>query len=400
MKDELRRIPQAELDERLANFRHAMTEKDENWSIAFIHHKINLYYMTGTMQDGVLVIRPDTAIFWVRRSLERAKTESFFSDIRPMKSFRTLSEFYTDFLDQVYLETKTATLDWLNLLKKYVPFQEIRSLTPVMENLRAVKSAYELDCMRISGSIHQAVLEQVAPRLLREGISETELATQIFQEMLSQGGHGISRFSNPLGEDVIGLCAFGTSSLLTTAFDGPGGTGGTCIAVQSIGSNARKLQKGQLVYLDVACGRDGYHTDKSIVFYFGDLAQDPNRTLIATAYAYCQQLETEIASRLVPGAILEEVYAAVMEALDPQYAAGFMSGGKFLGHSIGLYMDEPPVIARGFRQPICENMTFAIEPKIALPGIGMVGTENTYVITEQGAVSLSGSPIPLLAIDG
>ncbi len=398
MKDELRRIPQAELDERLAKFRHALTEKDSNWSVAFIHHKINLYYMTGTMQDGILVIRPESAIFWVRRSFERAQNESFFSDIRPMKSFRTLSEFYTDFPHQIYLETKTATLDWLNLLEKYFPLQEIRSITPLLEDLRAIKSSYELHCMRESGSIHQTVFEQVAPHLLQEGISEVELATQIFQEMLSRGSHGISRFSNPLGEDVIGLCAFGTSSLLTTAFDGPGGTGGTCIAVQSIGSHAKKLQNGQLVYLDIACGRDGYHTDKSIVFYYGDLEKDPNRVLIENAYAYCQQLETEIASRLVPGAILEDVYAAVIADLDPQYAEGFMNGGKFLGHSIGLYMDEPPVIARGFRQPICANMTFAIEPKIALPGIGIVGTENTYVVTEQGAISLSGSPIPLLCI--
>ena len=43
-------------------------------------------------------------------------------------------------------------------------------------------------------------------------------------------------------------------------------------------------------------------------------------------------------------------------------------------------------------------MTFAIEPKIALPGIGTVGTENTYLITADGAVSLSGTPQPLREI--
>lgn len=45
-------------------------------------------------------------------------------------------------------------------------------------------------------------------------------------------------------------------------------------------------------------------------------------------------------------------------------------------------------------------MTFAVEPKIALPGLGMVGTENTYVITEKGARSLTGRSYPLREIHG
>ena len=68
-----------------------------------------------------------------------------------------------------------------------------------------------------------------------------------------------------------------------------------------------------------------------------------------------------------------------------------MNGGKFLGHSIGLVMDETPVLARGFQSPLIPGMTFAVEPKIALPGIGVVGTENTYEIRSSGAAkSLTG----------
>ena len=76
-----------------------------------------------------------------------------------------------------------------------------------------------------------------------------------------------------------------------------------------------------------------------------------------------------------------------------------MNGGKFLGHSIGLMMDEPPVLARGFREPIEAGMTFAVEPKIALPGIGLAGTENTYLVTADGpAQPLNGGPLPLLTV--
>ena len=75
-----------------------------------------------------------------------------------------------------------------------------------------------------------------------------------------------------------------------------------------------------------------------------------------------------------------------------------MNGGRFLGHSVGLFVDESPVLAKGFREPLRENMVFAIEPKIALAGIGTVGTENTYLITAHGAEPLSGTPQPLREI--
>lgn len=398
MTDELNRVPKQELDARLAAFRHRMDEADPHWSMALINHKVSMYYMTGTMQDGVLVVRPDSAILWVRRSFERGRNESLFEDIRPMKSFRTLAEFYTDIPKIAYVEAKTATIEWLELLQRYLPIQQTRSLNNVLNDIRAIKSPYEIELMRRAGTIHAEVLEQVAPTLIHEGISEAALAIKIFEAMVLRGGHGIARFNQPLGEDVIGYASFGKSALVTAAFDGPGGTDGTCIAVQSIGSIARKLSYGRLVYLDIPCGVEGYHSDKSTVFYFGDLSADPDGQFIQEAYGYCQALEHEIASRLVPGAIPEQIYTEVMDKFDVRYIDGFMNGGRFLGHSIGLTVDESPVLARGFREPICANMTFAIEPKIALAGIGTVGTENTYLITEHGAKSLSGTPQSLLEI--
>lgn len=391
MTEQLRRVPKEELGRRLAAFRRGMNAIDPDWSMALINHKINMYYLTGTMQEGVLVIRPDAATLWVRRSFDRAQSESLFGDIRPMRSFRTLGEYYTDIPPVAYIETRTASLAWFDMVRRHLPFASYKSVNPVLSDLRAIKSTYELDCMKLAGRNHAKVLEEIAPALLREGTSEAELASSIFHSLLQMGSHGISRFNQPLGEDVIGLASFGQSALDCTAFDGPGGTRGTCIAMQAIGSIRRKLEPGTLVYLDIPSGIDGYHTDKSVVYYFGRLQDDPNSALIRSAYDYCLALETKIVALLKPGAIFEDVYLEIMEHFDARFSAGFMNGGKFLGHSIGLTMDESPVIAKGFRTPICAGMTLAIEPKIALPGIGMVGTENTYQITDAGAVSLSGT---------
>ena len=104
-------------------------------------------------------------------------------------------------------------------------------------------------------------------------------------------------------------------------------------------------------------------------------------------------------SALFCGNTPEEVWLAAQAAVPEQWQAGFMNGGKFLGHSIGLTMDEPPVLARSFRDPLVPGMTFAVEPKIALPGIGLVGTENTYLVQESGpAKCLTGAPLPLTCL--
>ena len=368
LTEALRPVPASELEARLERFRRAMDAAHPGWEMAAVNHKVAMYYFTGTIQEGVLLIRPQDAVFWVRRSFERACNESHFSDIRPMHSFREAAAFY-----------------------KYFAFEELGSFDSVLQDLRMVKSEYELKQMEQSGAIHETVLDIVAPKLIHGGISEAQLAIALYSEMVQRGSHGTARFNQALGEEAVGIASFGKSGLVRTGFDGPGGTDGTCIAVQSIGNAFRKLQSGRLVYLDIPCGFDGYHTDKTVVYYYGDLAKDEQSKHLMEAQQRCLELEQEVVRMMVPGEPIENLYLRTMDKFDNIYGDAFMNGGKFLGHSIGLVMDEAPAIAKGFKQPLQPGMTFAVEPKIALPGLGMVGTENTYVVTEKGARSLTGS---------
>ena len=391
LTEALRPVPASELEARLERFRRAMDAAHPGWEMAAVNHKVAMYYFAGTIQEGVLLIRPQDAVFWVRRSFERACNESHFSDIRPMHSFREAAAFYGSAPKVMYVETKKATLDWERMLHKYFAFEELGSFDNVLQDLRMVKSEYELKQMEQSGAIHETVLDIVAPKLIHGGISEAQLAIAIYSEMVQRGSHGTARFNQALGEEAVGIASFGKSGLVRTGFDGPGGTDGTCIAVQSIGNAFRKLQPGRLVYLDIPCGFDGYHTDKTVVYYYGDLAKDEQSKHLMEAQQRCLELEQEVVRLMVPGEPIENLYLRTMDKFDNIYGDAFMNGGKFLGHSIGLVMDEAPAIAKGFKQPLQPGMTFAVEPKIALPGLGMVGTENTYVVTENGARSLTGS---------
>ena len=85
-------VPAAELNTRLDRLRCAMTEKDPAWSMLLLDNTLDMYYFTGTMQDGALVVTPDQATLFVRRSFDVAKDESAFADIRPMGSFRSIKE--------------------------------------------------------------------------------------------------------------------------------------------------------------------------------------------------------------------------------------------------------------------------------------------------------------------
>lgn len=397
--DKIRPVPASELENRLLAFRQAMDKAHPGWEMAAINHKIAMYYFTGTMQEGVLLIRPQDAILWVRRSYDRACNESHFDDIRPMHSFREAAAYYGKAPKIMYMEVRKATVDWERLLRKYFAFEEIGSIDDVMQDLRMVKSKYELEMMATSGAIHETVLDVVAPGMIRGGVSEAQLAIELYSEMVMRGSHGIARFNLPMGEEVIGIAAFGKSGLVRTAFDGPGGTNGTCIAVQSIGNAFRKLKPGRLVYLDIPCGFDGYHTDKTVVYYYGDIKKDEQAQKILNAQERCLELEQEVVSMMAPGVTVESLYLRTMAKFNNVYGDGFMNGGKFLGHSIGLVMDEAPAIAKGFTQQLQPGMVFAVEPKIALPGLGLVGTENTYVITERGAQSLTGRSHGLRIVD-
>ena len=195
-------VPAAELSARLDRLRQRMTEKDPAWSMLLLENKLDMYYFTGTMQEGALVVTPDKATLFVRRSFDVAKDESAFADIRPMGSFRGIKEVYPDIPETVYVAAKTMTLQKLSMLNKHLPFAP-KPADGVLSALRSVKSEYELDCMRESGRLHQYVIEEVAPALLREGVSEARLCSEICTAIVDRGGMGISRYNQPAAEDVL-----------------------------------------------------------------------------------------------------------------------------------------------------------------------------------------------------
>lgn|GEM_PF-108131 len=392
-------VPLIELERRMRCFRAKMEASYPEWETAVIFSKINLYYFTGTMQDGMLLIpRDDEAVYWVRRSYERALDESLFPNIKSMDSFRDAAAATGKLTGTVYLETEVVPLALYQRFQKYFPFTDVKPLDAQIAAVRAVKSEYELSLMERSGNIHRQVLEERVPQMLREGMSEAELAAELYSVMIEEGHHGIARFGMFDTEMLLGHICFGESSIYPTYFNGPGGNCGLSPAVPLLGSRERKLKKGDLVFIDIGCGVDGYHTDKTMTYMFGK----PLPKEAMDAHYKCVDIQDEIAAMLKPGAVPSQIYRTVMDKLTDDFLENFMGFGsrkvKFLGHGIGLHIDEFPVIAEGFSEPLQEGMAFALEPKKGIANIGMVGIENTFLVTPGGGRCITGNSRGLIPV--
>jgi Xaa-Pro dipeptidase len=395
----LNKVPSTELTMRLKRFRTLMDKQNLDWELAVFFSKINLYYLTGTMQEGMLLIpRSDEAVLWVRRSHERAQDESLFPLIRPMNSFRDAAAGYSPLSSTVHVETEIIPVAFLQRFQKYFPFREALPLDAQIAAVRAVKSGYETALMKISGKMHRVVLEERVPELLQEGMSEVDLAGALYEQMLKEGHHGVVRCGMFDTELSIGIIAFGESSLYPTSFNGPGGIYGMSPAVPLIGSRNRKLKRGDLVFIDIGFGYEGYHTDKTLTYLFG---KKPDNGLLRE-HNTCLDIQHRLAEQLKPGAIPTLLYENMINSLPPAFLRNFMGFGsrqvKFLGHGIGLVIDETPVIAKGFDSPLEENMVLAIEPKKGIENAGMVGIENTFIVTQHGGESITGHSKGLVVV--
>ncbi len=393
------KTPASELRDRMERFRSRMDRDDPSWECAAIFGRTNQFYFTGTMQDGVLLVpRSGEAVLWVRRSCERALDESHFPEIRQMKSFRDAAAGMGACPGSVHLETEVVPLALLERFRKYFPFRETGSLDTTAAMVRAKKSTYELALMERAGKIHRHVLEDVVPAMLREGMSEAELGGEVFARMVREGHHGIARFGRFGTEMILGQLGFGENSLYPTSFDGPGGCLGAAPGAPVLGNHDRTLRSGDLVFVDCACGVQGYHTDKTVTYMFERSL--PEEAI--EAHHRCVEIQDATAAMLRPGIAPSEIYETILDGLEPGFLENFMGfkdrQAQFLGHGIGLTVDEAPAIARGFDEPLEEGMVFALEPKKGVRGVGMVGIENTFVVTRGGGRCITGTNAGLVPV--
>ena len=383
-------VPAREISRRVSRLQHRLQEGPVDG--ALILDPLNMYYYTGTMQQGVLFVPTEgEPVFLVRRSYERAQRETPLKRVFPIKGFSQLQAILADLGLQTNIlgvaETTLSVAVFKTLVKAF-PGGTFTDISTLLSMIRAVKSDYEVGLIRKAGAQHEMIYDAI-PSMIREGMTEWALGTEIHKGMLALGFTGVTRFAALGGELDMGIVSFGESGNYPTASVGPGGLMGLSPAFPLLGGK-KKLRRGEPIFVDTGFGYEGYFTDKTRVFSLG---APPAPAL--DAYKVCLDIQEAVRCRLKPGAIPSQIYEEVYnELVYPRgFEKHFMGFGSnqvfFLGHGIGLAIDEFPAIAGKVHTPLEANMVIALEPKKGLEGIGLVGVENTFLVTDEGGEKLT-----------
>ena len=367
------------------------TLRQGNLDGALIVYAIDIYYFTGTRQNSTLWIPAQgEPILLVRKSFVRAQSEACIDDIRPFPRSKDFAPLFAG-QQNIGITFDVLPVQQYNYYKNLLPEVNFVDISAQNRTMRSIKSEWELERMREAGAKQCQVFASV-PEFLRPGMREIDLAAEFEMRLRKLGCEGIVRMRAFNQEMFMGLAISGAEHG-RGCFDGAV-TGQGMSAATPYGASTKVIAAGEPVLIDYAGVFDGYTVDATRMFVCGQL--DPT---LVNAFAVSCEIQDAVAAKLRPGVICEDLYELSLEMAQAAGLADYYMGtpgenAKFVGHGVGLQLDEMPVLAPGFDQSLVAGQTIAIEPKFVFPGLGPIGIENTFAVTEA-----SGEKLTVLADD-
>lgn len=397
-------IPEAELQRRWQCARDILADLVPGAEALIVFSRVHIYWFSGHFGNGLFWLpKQGDPVLLVRKGLERAKLDSPFITLYAFRSYSQVPALLQDLGQnlpgKVAAEKNGLSWNFAENLQSRLSGTEFVAGDQVIAQAKALKSEWELAKIRLAGQRHAQVMFELIPQKIRPGMTEWEISQEAWKLFYALGHQGLIRMSGPGEELYLGAISAGDSGNFPTVYNGPVGLRGVHPAVPQMGYQGRVWQKGQVLTVDTVFALEGYHTDKTSVYFAGPSSAVPDE--VRRAQDLCLELEEWFKENVRTGVTPEEIYLyCVQRAKETGHEDGFMGlGGNkvpFVGHGIGLYVDEWPPLARRFKEPLAENMVLAFEPKVGLPGIGMVGLENTFLVTSQGACPLTGNRSDLI----
>jgi Xaa-Pro aminopeptidase len=385
--------PSSEHAHRLATFQETLRARGLDG--ALLVHGLDVFYFTGTRQNAALFVPASgAAALLVRKSLARASQESAV-EARPFPPSRELAGVLGG-ARRVGFTFDVAPVALLRFYERALPGVELADVSLPLREQRSVKSPSEVERIRETGALMSGVLREV-PNFLAPGMREIELAAEIEYRLRRRGNEGtppVRSFGPGL---FVGVVTAGASATKASAFDGPV-TGCGLSPAAPLGASAAAIAPDAPIILDYTAVKAGYLADMTRVAVCGRLSPE-----LARAFDVALAIQDLVAAALRPGAIPSQLWQAARERADAAGLSGCFMGppgdqARFVGHGIGLELDELPVLAPGFDAPLVEGQTIAVEPKFVFPGQGAVGIENTWAVGPQGGVRLTELEDRLIAV--
>ncbi|MCJ2164014.1 MULTISPECIES: Xaa-Pro peptidase family protein [unclassified Pseudodesulfovibrio] len=406
MFEAISRIPAAELTRRQDAVRKHLQEIAPQAGGILVFSRLNIYYLTGTFGQGVLWLpMSGQPVLLLRKGVNRAKLEAGVEHILSFKSYSELAGLCSD-VGSPFTGTVAAVMSGLTWQLGSMLAAKLKGYTIVPGDhavalAKMVKSEFELEIMRRCGEKHHRCLHDILPGKIWPGMTEREISHAAWETFFSEGHMGVLRMQ-AYGEEIfLGHVAAGDSGNYPSGFNGPLGLRGEHPASAFMGNANKVWQLGEPLMLDIGFQLDGYHTDKTQAYFAG--AEGTKTDEIRKAHDFCIEMQEWMCATAKPGVTPEDLYVHCIEQADKRgFKEGFMGLDEnqvpFVGHGIGLTIDEFPPIAKGFNQPLEQGMVIALEPKQGIRGVAMVGVENTFEITQDGCRCITGDVYDMTAI--
>lgn len=389
--------PKEEIEKRVEHLQFAL--KKAKVDSCLILQNVDLFYFSGTIQRSYLFI-PNNGepLLLVQKDFDRARKESSLKNIIPIERPKAISHILKKQggLNRIGFEWDVLPVNQSRQLEKMFPQSEFVDISKAIKRVRMIKSPYEIDQLRYSAKILDEVFEY-AKRILKPGLTEIETESQLIELGRRRGHQGLTRM-RAWNQDMVNACVLsGNSGSVLTHLDvsviGPG-----ISPAYPQGSSYNIIERDIPIQIDFSIAYNGYITDGARTFVIGKLPRK-----LMEAYEVILEIRDEMAKKAKPGIPCSDLYHLCSRMVKRRGLEDYFIGARknqapFVGHGIGLEIDELPLIAKGFSHPLEIGMVFAFEPKFIFPGVGVVALEDDYVVTEGGVEKLTHADDRIMTI--
>ncbi|MGD9300982.1 MAG: Xaa-Pro peptidase family protein [Desulfobacterales bacterium] len=388
------KVPASEIISRTLKLQKELRTSDIDG--LFIVQRVDLFYFSGTAQNGFLYIPADGApLLFIKQYLPRAEKESSVDRIIKINSIKEISGLIVDHCGKlpatIGFELDVIPVNDFTFYQSLFPGSKWVDGSPHILKLRRIKSEWEIAQLEKTAEMTRQTFEYMRATI-KAGISEMEFAG-MFETYARKLGHGARlRVRHYQTEGYPWHVLSGKSGGMVGLLDSPASGTGTSAAFP-VGAGSKKLCANEPIMVDLGSVLNGYHMDETRMFAIDAM---PQRAMDASRAAI--EIHNSTIEKAKPGISVGQLFEhSVRLAKSLGHETPYLGppGHKvsFIGHGIGLELIEPYIMAQKRNHLLEAGMTFALEPKMVYENEFSAGVESVFLVTETGARLISKAPV-------
>ena len=373
-----------ELELKWRRIQQAMRQEEADGCLLTMN--MNLYYVSGQVFNGYFYLPAEGRPYWFVKRLTVPETNQVHVIRKPEQMPELFRDLNLAMPRKLLLEEDELSYNECIRLQHVFRAEATGNASALIRHIRMIKTPWEIEQMRISARRHEAVYREI-PACYRPGMRDVELQIEIEKRMRMHGSLGYFRAFGSNMDIFMGSLLAGENAGEPSPFDfALGGTG--MHASGPLGANGTLLEEGTTVMADMSGNYTAYQTDMTRVFSIGKL---PDRAY--RVHRVALEIQARMERTAKPGVSCAELYRDALAMAGQEGLKDCFMGthlqAKFVGHGVGLEINELPVLTTRSKDILQPGMTFAFEPKFVLAGIGAVGIENTFLVTDSGVEKMT-----------